>query len=91
MLGVFAAWATVEEDKESDTGYEKMGKVDGRPVHQRFEKSGPHSDYETLIGGRFMVEANGSKVDMDTVRQAVASLDLAKLEALKDEGVKKAN
>jgi hypothetical protein len=91
MLGVFAAWASVEEDKESDTGYEKMGKVDGRPVHQRFEKSGPHSDYETLIGGRFMVEANGSKVDMDTVRQAVASLDLAKLEALKDEGVKKAN
>jgi hypothetical protein len=91
MLGAFAAWASLEEDKESDSGYEKMSKVDGRPVHEVYNKNGPQGDYETLVAGRFMVQANGSKVDMSTLKQAVAAIDLAKLDAMKDAGVKKTN
>lgn len=90
MLGVAAAWATVEEDKETDTGYEKTAKVDGRPTMEKFEKNGPRGEYSVLVGQRFVVEANGN-VDIDTVKQAVGAVDLAKLDSMKDEGAKKIN
>ena len=91
MFGAFAAWALIEQDKESDTGYEKMGKVGGRPVHEVFNKNGPQTEYTTVVAERFLVEAHGSRVDMDTLKQAVTGLDLAKLESMKNDGVKKAN
>ena len=71
--------------RKRDSGYEKMGKVNGRPVHERFSRSGPEGEYGTLVGGRFLVEARGHKVDMEALRQAVAALDLSKLESLKNE------
>jgi hypothetical protein len=88
MLGVLAAWAMIEQEKEYDSGYEKMGKVNGRPVHEKFAKSGPQGEYGVLVGGRFLVEAHGAKVDMDALKQGVASVDLSKLEAMRNEGVK---
>jgi len=91
MLAAFAAWATIEEDKETDTGYEKMGKVDGRPVHETFDKRGQQGEYAVLVGERFTVDAHGSKVDIETLKRAVESVDLARLEGMKNEGVKKAN
>jgi hypothetical protein len=88
MLAAFAAWALIEQDKETDNGYEKMGKVDGRPTHERFNKNGPNGEYDVIVGERFVVSAHGSRVEMDALKQAVASVDLGKLEAMKGEGVK---
>jgi len=88
MLGAAAAWAAFEHEKETETGYEKMEKINGRPVREKFTKDGSHSEYGALIGGRFLVEARGQKVDMGTLRNSVASLDLNKLESMKNEGVK---
>jgi hypothetical protein len=91
MFAALAAWSLVEQDKENDSGYEKMGKADGRPFHEVFNKNGPQSEYTVLVGGRFLVEARGSRLDMDAVKKAVASVDLGKLESMKDVGVKKTN
>jgi hypothetical protein len=91
MLAMAAAWASIEEDKQTDTGYEKIGKVDGRPVHETFNKNGPASSYETLVAGRFLVQGSGTKIDMDTLKKAVSTIDLARLDAMKDVGVAKAN
>jgi hypothetical protein len=42
-----------------------------------------------VIGDRFLVSANGNGIAVDDLKAAVAGLDLARLEALKDTGVQK--
>jgi hypothetical protein len=88
MFRMLAAWAFIEQDKEDDNGYEKMGKVDGRSVHERFNKKSMDGEYTVVVADRFLVEAHGRKVDMDTLKQAVAAVDLSKLEGMKNVGVK---
>ncbi len=42
-----------------------------------------------MIGGRFVVTAKSSDLDLDGLKNAVGALDLAKLEAMKSVGVQK--
>lgn len=91
LFGAFAAWAMIEEDKETATGYEKMGKVDGRPAHEMFNKNDQSGDYAVVVAQRFLVEARGTKTDMDSMKKAVAAVDFGKLEAMKNEGVHRTN
>jgi MFS family permease len=91
MFGLAAAWAAVEVDRSTDTGYEKTGKVAGRPTHEKFDKNSQSGEYAVLIGDRFLVEADGTNVDMAALKDGVAAVDPAKLEAMKDLGVKKTN
>ncbi|MFZ6778545.1 Yip1 family protein [Undibacterium sp. Ji83W] len=88
MFGAMFAWGMIEQDKETDTGYEKMGKVNGRPTHERFQKDGPSGEYSLLVGGRFLVETHGDNVDMATIKTASATVGYDKLEAMKNEGLK---
>jgi hypothetical protein len=87
-LMALASWAGVQEEKETADGFERTRKVSGRLVHERKSKSGTN-EYGLVIGERFMVSAKSSDVDLDTLKSAVASLDLAKLESMKDAGVQK--
>lgn len=89
FLGGLAAWSMIEQDKETDNGYEKMGKVDGRPVHEKFDTRGMDGEYSVVVGGRFLVEAHGRRVDMKELKQAVALIDINKLEGMKTVGIKK--
>lgn len=89
MFGTLAAWASVESESENDSGYEKMTKVDGRPTHEKFNKNSKNGEYSVVVGNRFLVEAQGRQVDMTALKQAVASVDFNKLEAMKNEGAKK--
>jgi hypothetical protein len=88
IFGALAAWALVEQEKETDNGYEKTGKVDGRPVQEKFDKAGMDGEYDVVVASRFIVGARGRQVDMSTLKQAVAAVGLDKLEALKMAGVK---
>lgn len=83
-----ASWASVQSEKEDQYGTEKTQKINGRLVHARSMKSGG-GEYSVVIADRFMVEAKSRNVDVGTLMSAVGSLDLGKLEAMKDEGVKK--
>lgn len=89
MLGAMFAWALIESDKETEHGYEKMGKVDGRPTHEKFNKNNSSGEYSVLIGGRFMLEARGQNVDMVSLKSAANAVGFANLEAMKNEGVTK--
>ncbi len=89
MFGAMFAWAMIESDKETDTSYEKMGKVDGRPTHEKFHKDGSSGEYGVLVAGRFMIEARGNNVDMATLKTAANAIGFSNLEAMKDEGVTK--
>ena len=87
--GMMAAWSMVEQDKETDTGYEKMGRVNGRPVHEKLENDSQNGEYAVFVAGRFLVEAHGSQTGIEPLKQAVGLVDFAKLEALRDFGLPK--
>lgn len=88
MLAAMAGWAMVEQEKQTESGYEKTGKVGDNLVHEQYSKSGQQGNYDIIVASRFLVEARGHKVDMDALKLAVAAIDLGKLEAMKGQGVK---
>ncbi|MEO7761793.1 MAG: transposase [Casimicrobiaceae bacterium] len=89
MAAMAAMWMNIEMDKETDTGYEKTGSAGGRRFHEKYDKSSKSGEYTVIIGNRFMVEVDGSGIDMATMKKAVEQINLAKLESMKDVGVAK--
>lgn len=85
LLGL-ASWAGVEGEKQTDKGYEKTFRVDGRLVHE--EWNGSSGKYTVVLGDRFTVAVNGYADSMDKLKAALGDVDLGGLEALKNEGVK---
>jgi hypothetical protein len=88
-LMALAGWVGVEGEKEDDSGSEKTQNVGGRLVHERTSKNGGSNEFGLVLGDRFVVSAKSSDVSVSDLKAAVSSLDLAKLEAMKDVGVKK--
>jgi hypothetical protein len=84
-----AMWMNVDLDKETDTGYEKTGTANGRRFHERYDKNSKSGEYTVIVGNRFMVEINGHGTDMTTMKKGIDQVNLAKLESMKDVGVKR--
>jgi len=76
-----------EEEKSTDHGYEKTYTAAGRLTHEAWDDQSKSGEYSVVVGQRFTVKANGSAGSIDDLKQAVASVDLGKLEALRNEGV----
>lgn len=83
-----AAAMAPEEEKETDHGYEKTYNADGNMVHEEWDSQSKSGEYSVIVGKRFTVKASGNVDRIDQLKQAVASIDLGKLESLKDTGVK---
>jgi hypothetical protein len=82
-----ASW--VQGEKEDDSGSERTAKENGRLVHERVSKTGGTNEFSIVLGERFVVKADGHGVDVSQLKSAVSSLDLGKLEGMKDVGVQK--
>jgi hypothetical protein len=83
--GAFAGMASafnVKSSKETATGYEKVGKVDGRYTQESYDRDSRHGEYSVLVGDRFMVEASGDGVSIDELKAAVGAVGIQRLEAL---------
>jgi hypothetical protein len=87
LMGL-ASWVGVEGEKENDQVSERTQRVGGRLVHQRVSKTGGSNEFTIVLGERFIVKAEGT-ADINTLRNAVSSLDLPKLESMKGVGVAK--
>jgi hypothetical protein len=85
MTGL-AAWAMVEMDKETEDGHEKTGKIDGRPFHEKYSDKHRSGEFDLVVAQRFLVEAKGHNVDLNTLKSAVSAVNLSKLESMKDVG-----
>lgn len=85
-LMAFAGWAGMEGVKEDESGSERTYKADGRITHEKTSKTGGANEYAVILADRFVVSAKGRGVDLDTLKAAVGSLDLAKLESMKTVG-----
>jgi hypothetical protein len=84
-----ASWAGMQGEKEDDNATERTEKVNGRLVHEKVSKVGGSNEFGIVLGDRFIVDATGDGIDINTLKSAVNSLDLAKLESMKDVGVAK--
>ncbi len=77
------------QSRETDAGYEKMGKVDGRFVIERKDNRSGAAEYGVVVADRFVVNASSPSADPQALKSLLARLDLAKLAAMKDVGAQK--
>ncbi len=85
LMGM-AAWAAIEQESETDTGYDKTYKSDGRLIHEKWDRESSRGEYSITLGKRFLVKVEGHADSVENLKGAVGSVDLAGLEALKSEG-----
>ncbi|WP_136161094.1 Yip1 family protein [Sphingomonas flavalba] len=84
-VGALASLGTalnVQSNKQTATGYEKTGIVDGRMTTEEWDNESREGKYGVLVADRFMVEAEGNAPGIDTLKQAVAAIGIARLEGL---------
>ena len=87
LVGFASGWAGVEEDKETDEGYEKTYKSGGHLVHEKWDNRSHSGEYGVIVADRFSVTVSGNAANIDELKGAVGTVDLAALAALKNEGV----
>ncbi|HEX4942973.1 MAG TPA: Yip1 family protein [Usitatibacteraceae bacterium] len=88
LMGL-AGWMNIQGEKETDDRIERTRRDGKRMVHEEISKRGGDSEYTVVVGDRFVVSARGQGVPIETLRSAVGSIDLAKLESMKDVGAVK--
>lgn len=82
LMGL-ASWVGVMGEREDGEHMERTRREGTRVVHEEVAKRGGRNKYSLVLADRFVVSAEGNGVDINTLKSAVASLDLAKLEAMK--------
>jgi hypothetical protein len=87
LVGFASGWAGVEQDTETDTGYDKTYKSGSQLVHEKWDNRGNFGEYGVVVGNRYSVKVSGNAASIDDLKAAVTSVNLAGLEALKDQGV----
>jgi hypothetical protein len=83
--GAFAGMANamnVQSSRQTATGYEKIGRVDGRMTTEQWDTQSKSGKYGVLVANRFMVEANGSASSIADLKSAVAAVGPDRLEGL---------
>lgn len=84
LAGIAAyAWAANEIDSESDNAYEKTTKFKGYKALEKYNKQSKSGELSVLVGSRFVVGVTGHGIDMDALKSALSSVDLAKLSRMK--------
>ena len=87
LVGFAAGWAGVEQDTETDSGYDKTYKSGDQLVHEKWDSRAQRGEYGVVVGDRFSVSVSGNAANIDELKAAVANINLAGLAALKSEGV----
>ena len=78
----------VEIDREGDDGYERTLMVGGHKAFETYSSKKRRGERHIFVAGRFAVSLNATGVDEKTFRAAADEIDIAKVEALKTQGVR---
>lgn len=81
------AWAGMDVDRETETGYERTTTFDGHKAFEKYDNTSRSGEISIMVAGRFVVQVEGNDVPMDFLKDAARSIDLNKLAAMKDAGV----
>jgi hypothetical protein len=73
-------------ERQTDTGFEKDMVVNGRVIHEKYDRKSGDGEVSALIAKRFSVEVTGRGVDIAQLEKTLNTVDLARLESMKDAG-----
>jgi hypothetical protein len=82
-LASLAGWANMTVDRETPDMIEKVYKQGSRTMREQFRKDGSHGEITVILDNGVIVETQGDKVDMASMKKLIASVDLNRIEALK--------
>ena len=82
-MAALAGWANMTMDKETDGKVEKVYKDGARTMHEQYQKDGSRSEVTVILANGVIVEADGDRVDVDSLKKVIAGVDLGKIEAMK--------
>lgn len=90
-------WIEGDSDKETEMAsvkvHEKSGLVDGRRTHESITsingQNATSFQYDVLVANRFVIEVSAMNADVAAIKSAIGKVLFEKLEAMKDDGVKK--
>jgi hypothetical protein len=77
-----AGWAMAQYSRETDSGYEKTMTYKGYKGMEEYNKNDKNGTVRIFVADRFLVEVRGDGVTMDTLKQALDKVDLAKLSSV---------
>jgi hypothetical protein len=87
MVGFASGWAGVEQESQTDTGYDKTYKDGGELVHEQWNNATKSGEYSTFVADRFSIKVSGAAADIGDLKRAAASINASGLAALKNSGV----
>jgi hypothetical protein len=82
-MAALAGWANMTMDKETDGKVEKVYKDGARTMHEEYQKDGSRGEVTVILANGVIVEAEGNRMDVDSLKKVVAGVDLGKIEAMK--------
>jgi hypothetical protein len=88
LVGFAAGWAGVEQETETDSGYDKTYQSGGQIVHEKWDNRAHQGEYGVIVANRFSVAVSGSANDVGELKAALANVNLAGLQALQNVGVR---
>lgn len=78
LMGL-AAWSMIDVDKETESGYEKTGKMGDHKCYEKYNNTNKDGEVAVLVKNRFVVTAKGNGVSMDKIKSTIEDVDLDKL------------
>ncbi|HLZ84923.1 MAG TPA: Yip1 family protein [Caulobacteraceae bacterium] len=84
-MGAMARMASamgVQSDRETASGYEKVGNVNGRMTTEEWNRDSRSGKYGVLVANRFMIQAEGSGTSIDELKAAVAAVGPDRFEGM---------
>jgi hypothetical protein len=81
-----AAWTLASIDRESDRDFERTTRLDGHPAYEKYDRQDRGGDFQVFVAERFVVQAQGTAVSDDQMREALRGVDFDALDGMRDEG-----
>ena len=81
-LAALGGALNVNSSKQTATGYEKVTTANGQMINESYDTPSKSGKYSVTIANRFVVEAEGTGVDMNDMKSAVGAVNSATLQSL---------
>lgn len=81
-LATLGGAVNASSNRQTATGYEKSEMQGGNMVSEKWDTQSKSGSYSVMVASRFAVEANGSAPNIDTLKSAVAAVNLGQLQSM---------
>lgn len=83
-------WASMEVDREDETGYERTTNIGAHKAMEKFNTANQSGSLQVLVKNRFLVECESEGLSPEELKAAVAKIDFDKLASLQPDANKDA-